>query len=221
MEITGGEIAQVGEIVAGHELGGTCDRPGRPRRDRHRRPIEPGDAVIGLPSSGLHSNGYTLARHALRDVPLDDERLGRPLARSFWSPRRSTCSRRCGAGCAADVRGLAHITGGGFNNLLRLGDHVGYEIDEPLPVPPVFDLIAELGGVDEDEMYEVFNMGCGFCCVVAAADEEAALGATARALSGRAADRTGDGAAGGGPARPDANLLPSGRFRLESSKIGR
>jgi phosphoribosylformylglycinamidine cyclo-ligase len=78
-------------------------------------------------------------------------------------------------GSPADVRGLAHITGGGFDNLLRLGDHVGFEIDDPLPVPPVFGLIAELGEVAEEEMYEVFNMGCGFCAVVAAADEEAAL----------------------------------------------
>jgi phosphoribosylformylglycinamidine cyclo-ligase len=74
-----------------------------------------------------------------------------------------------------DVRGLAHITGDGLNNLLRLSTRVGYVIDDPLPVPPVFGLIAEQGGVSEAEMYEVFNMGCGFCCVVAADDESAAL----------------------------------------------
>jgi phosphoribosylformylglycinamidine cyclo-ligase len=74
-----------------------------------------------------------------------------------------------------EVRGLAHITGGGLDNLLRLGDHVGFEIDDPLPVPPVFDLIQELGAVSRDEMDEVFNMGCGFCCVVAASDQATAL----------------------------------------------
>ena len=73
-----------------------------------------------------------------------------------------------------EVRGLAHITSGGLGNLLRLRAEVGYEIDDPLPVPPVFELIAERGGVAEEEMHEVFNMGCGFCCVVAAADEERA-----------------------------------------------
>ncbi len=78
-------------------------------------------------------------------------------------------------GSAVDVRGLAHITGDGLNNLNRLRAEVGWQIDDPLPVPPVFELIAELGGVGADEMYEVFNMGCGFCCVVAAADEAAAL----------------------------------------------
>jgi phosphoribosylformylglycinamidine cyclo-ligase len=139
--------------------------------------VEPGDAVIGLPSSGLHSNGYTLARRALADVSMDDTRLGRPLGDVLLEPTEMYVRAALAAlRSSADVRGLAHITGGGFDNLLRLGDHVGFEIDDPLPVPPVFGLIAELGEVGDEEMYEVFNMGCGFCCVVAAADEEAALG---------------------------------------------
>jgi phosphoribosylformylglycinamidine cyclo-ligase len=61
---------------------------------------------------------------------------------------------------------------------------VGYEIDDPLPVPPLFELIAELGGVAEEEMYEVFNMGCGFCAVVAASDEAATLELLRRHYSG-------------------------------------
>ncbi|HWT90333.1 MAG TPA: AIR synthase-related protein, partial [Solirubrobacterales bacterium] len=73
------------------------------------------------------------------------------------------------------VRGLAHITSGGTGNLLRLAAEVGYEIDNPLPVPPIFDLIQERGDVSDEEMREVFNMGCGFCVVVPASDEEAAL----------------------------------------------
>jgi phosphoribosylformylglycinamidine cyclo-ligase len=74
-----------------------------------------------------------------------------------------------------EVRGLAHITGDGLANLTRLRAEVGYRIEDPLPVPAVFDLIAEMGDVGDEEMYEVFNMGCGFCCVVAAADEDDAL----------------------------------------------
>jgi phosphoribosylformylglycinamidine cyclo-ligase len=98
------------------------------------------------------------------------------------------------------VRGLAHITGEGFENLLRLEAEVGYEIDDPLPVPPVFDLIQELGGVSDAEMREVFNMGCGFCCVVAAGDEAVALELLrshypdAKRI-GRATDRVGEVAA--------------------------
>jgi len=77
------------------------------------------------------------------------------------------------------VHGLAHITGGGLANLLRLNDHVGFRIDTPLPVPPIFGLIARCGDVDEAEMWEVFNMGCGFVAVVAEADAEAVVAALA------------------------------------------
>jgi phosphoribosylformylglycinamidine cyclo-ligase len=66
------------------------------------------------------------------------------------------------------VRGLAHITSGGLQNLLRLNAEVGYLIDEPLPTLPVFDLIAERSGADDAELHQVFNMGCGFCGVVPA-----------------------------------------------------
>jgi phosphoribosylformylglycinamidine cyclo-ligase len=62
-----------------------------------------------------------------------------------------------------------------LNNLLRLEAEVGYEIDDPLPVPPIFTLIQELADVPDDEMHEIFNMGCGFCVVVVAGDEETAL----------------------------------------------
>ncbi len=74
-----------------------------------------------------------------------------------------------------DVRGLAHITSGGLGNLLRLAAEVGYEIDDPLPVPPIFELIQERSGISDEEMHDVFNMGCGFCCVVAAGGRGAAL----------------------------------------------
>ena len=74
-----------------------------------------------------------------------------------------------------DVRGLAHITGGGLLNLLRLHADVGFRIDAPLPVPPVFGLVQELGEVSDAEMWEVFNMGCGFCVVVPEAHAADAL----------------------------------------------
>ena len=175
IEIPGGEIAQVGDLVSGWELGGSAIGLVALDAIVTGERIEPGDAIIGLPSSGLHSNGYTLARKALADVPLDDERLGRPLGELLLEPTeiyvRAVLELLASE---VDVRGLAHITGDGLNNLTRLAAPVGYEISEPLPVPPIFDLIRELGGVGEDEMYEVFNMGCGFACVVAAADDVAA-----------------------------------------------
>jgi phosphoribosylformylglycinamidine cyclo-ligase len=176
IEITGGEVAQVGEIVSGLELGGTCVGTVPLDEIVTGERIAPGDPVIGLPSSGPHSNGYTLARRALADLPLDDERLGRPLGDVLLEPTEIYVRPALELlRSPVDVRGLAHITGGGLRNLLRLGGHVGFEIDDPLPAPPIFDLIAELGGVSDEEMHDVFNMGCGFCCVVAAGDEDAGL----------------------------------------------
>jgi phosphoribosylformylglycinamidine cyclo-ligase len=175
IEIPGGEIAQVGDVVTGWEL--SASAIGLVDLDAivDGRTIVPGDALIGIPSSGLHSNGYTLARKALEDVPLDDERLGAPLGDVLLEP--TTIYVRAALallGSGLGVHGLAHITGDGLNNLLRLSREVGYELSDPLPVPPVFDLIAELGDVGAEEMYEVFNMGLGFVCVVADQDANAA-----------------------------------------------
>jgi len=181
IEIPGGEIAQVGDVVRGWELGGSAiglvPLDSIIRGDR----IAAGDALIGLPSSGLHSNGYTLARRILADVPMDDERLGRPLGDVLLEP--TTIYVRAVLdllASGADVRGLAHITGDGLNNLLRLSREVGYELSDPLEVPPVFALIEDLGGIAEVEMHEVFNMGLGFVCVVPESDAEAAVDLLAR-----------------------------------------
>jgi len=123
--------------------------------------------VIGLPSSGIHSNGYTLARTALDGIPLDDDRLGRPLGEVLLEPTEIYVKPVVELlRSEVDVRGLAHITSGGTGNLLRLAAEVGYEIDDPLPVPPIFALIQEQGGVSDEEMHDVFNMGCGFCATV-------------------------------------------------------
>jgi phosphoribosylformylglycinamidine cyclo-ligase len=176
IEIPGGEIAQVGEIVNGWELGGTAIGIVNTDEIIDGGRVEPGDGLIGLPSSGLHANGYTLARKALDELGLDDDRLGRPLGEVLLEPTEIYVRAvQDLLASRADVRGLAHITGDGLNNLLRLVAPVGYAIDDPLPVPPVFELIAELGGVSEEVMYEVFNMGCGFICAVAAPDEVEAL----------------------------------------------
>jgi phosphoribosylformylglycinamidine cyclo-ligase len=179
IEIPGGELAQLGELVRGVDLSGACFGTVALNAVVDGAAVEPGDAVIGLPSSGLHSNGYTLARSALDGLPLGEDpedRLGRPLGDELLEPTEIYVKPvlellRSGV----EVRGLAHITSGGLGNLLRLAAPVGYEIDDPLPVPPIFELIRERGGVSDEEMHDVFNMGCGFCCVVASDDESAAL----------------------------------------------
>ena len=176
IEIPGGELAQLGEMVSGPDLSGAAIGSVALSEIIDGARVEPGDPVIGLPSNGLHSNGYTLARRVLDELGDDDDRLGRPLGEILLDPTEIYVPAVMELlRSHIDVRGLAHITGDGLNNLLRLRAPVGYEIDDPLPVPPIFELIAELGSVSAGEMHEVFNMGCGFCCVVAGPDVDDAL----------------------------------------------
>jgi phosphoribosylformylglycinamidine cyclo-ligase len=143
--------------------------------------VSPGDALVGLPSSGLHSNGYTLARAALSSLAYDDappELGGRTVADVLLEPTviyvRAVLEL---LRSDVPVHGLAHITGGGLENLKRLRDDVDYAIEDALPVPPVFGLVQRLGAVSDEEMWHVFNMGCGFVAVVPAdrADDTTAL----------------------------------------------
>ncbi len=179
VEIPGGELAQLGEMVRGVDVSGACFGTVVLDEVVDGSAVRPGDAVIGLPSSGLHSNGYTLARSALDGLSLDEDpegRLGRSLGDELLEPTEIYVKPVLELlRSAIEVRGLAHITSGGLGNLLRLAAGVGYEIDQPLPVPAIFELIQERSGTSDAEMHDVFNMGCGFCCVVAAADEDAAL----------------------------------------------
>jgi phosphoribosylformylglycinamidine cyclo-ligase len=177
VEIPGGELAQLGELVSSVDVSGACFGTVALDAIVDGSAVRPGDVVIGLPSSGIHSNGYTLARSALAGIRLDDGRLGRPLGDVLLEPTEIYVKPILELlRSDVDVRGLAHITSGGTGNLLRLAAEVGYEIDDPLPAPPIFALIQEHGEVSEEEMYDVFNMGCGFCVVVPASDEAAALG---------------------------------------------
>jgi len=176
VEIPGGELAQLGDLVSSVDVSGACFGTVALDAIVDGSAVQPGDVVIGLPSSGIHSNGYTLARAALAGIPLDDDRLGRPLGDVLLEPTEIYVKAALALlRSEVDVRGLAHITSGGLGNLLRLAAEVGYEIDSPLPAQPVFELIRERGDVSDEEMHEVFNMGCGFCAVVAPGDEEAAL----------------------------------------------
>ena len=180
IEIPGGELAVIPELIRGHpsphgfDLCGTAFGTVALDAVVTGAAAEPGCALIGLPSSGCHSNGYTLARravleqggHALDDTPA--ELGGASIADALLAPT-VIYVRAIVALLRSDVpvQGLAHITGGGVTNLKRLGDaRLGWRIDAPLDVPPIFDLIARDGDVPPAEMWEVFNMGCGFVAVV-------------------------------------------------------
>jgi phosphoribosylformylglycinamidine cyclo-ligase len=209
IEIPGGEVCQVPEVLRGHpspygfDLVGSAF--GRVALDAiiDGRACAPGDALVGLPASGVHANGLTLARRALLadgGLALDDapsQLGGATVADALLEPtviyvRAVLALLRSGL----EVRGLAHITGGGLLNLLRIGEGIGFEITAPLAVPPVFELIARLGEVPPHEMWEVFNMGCGFCAIVPESDADAAVRLLAghhpgTAVIGQLSDRAG------------------------------
>jgi phosphoribosylformylglycinamidine cyclo-ligase len=209
IEIPGGELAVLPELIRGHpsphgfDLCGTAIGTVALDAIVTGDDIAPGDALIGLPSSGLHSNGYTLARRALLDeggLTLDDRPDGlggRSVADALLEPTviyvRAVLDL---LRSDVPVHGLAHITGGGVRNLLRLGGgRVGYAIETPLPAPPVFDLVARLGAVSDAEMWEVFNMGCGFVAIVPAerAEDAAAVVGARHPGAARIGSVTGDG----------------------------
>jgi phosphoribosylformylglycinamidine cyclo-ligase len=187
VEIPGGEVAVLPELIRGHpsphgfDLTAACLGTVALDAIVSGAACRPGDALIGLPSSGLHSNGYSLARRALADLALDDrpDALGgATVADALLEPtviyvRAALALLRSGL----PVHGLAHITGGGLLNLLRLSPAIGFAVEAPLPVPAICALVREHGAVSDAEMWEVFNMGCGFCAVVPeeAADDAAAL----------------------------------------------
>jgi len=186
--IPGGEIAQIGAMLAPAaggppmlDLVGTAVGaipPGRAPVDGSR--VSPGDAILALPSSGLHSNGYSLARRALAALSLDSEvpGTGQRLADALLEPTR-VYVRAAEALWAAGVtpRCLAHISGGGLLNLARLAADVSYTLDALPPAPPVFGLIASAGQIPAATMYATFNMGTGFCVVVSPAEAPAASAA--------------------------------------------
>jgi phosphoribosylformylglycinamidine cyclo-ligase len=200
IEIPGGEVCQIPEVLRGHPSPYGFDLVGSAFGTVALDAIidgtrtAPGDTVIGLPASGVHSNGLSLARRALLkvgglDLDTTPQQLGGQSVADVLLEPTVIYVRAILDLLRSDipVHGLAHITGGGLTNLLRLGEHVGFEITDPLPVPPVFDLIAELGRVSVVEMWEVFNMGCGFCAVVPAARAGEAVQLLAKRHSGSAA----------------------------------
>jgi phosphoribosylformylglycinamidine cyclo-ligase len=205
VEIPGGELAQLPELIRGHpsprgfDLVGACFGTIALDSIVTGASIEPGDAIVGLPASGVHSNGLTLARSALTDLDERPPELGgASVGETLLEPTviyvRAVLDLL--RSDDVDVRGLAHITSGGMLNLLRLEAEVGYSIDSPLPRLPVFELIAARSGAEEAELQEVFNMGCGFCVVVPAEQADAATAIAAARHPGAA--RIGTVTANGG-----------------------
>jgi phosphoribosylformylglycinamidine cyclo-ligase len=168
--ILGGETAELPGIYREEELDFCGTVVGVVRRDRlvDGSRVAPGDAVVGLPSAGIHANGFSLVRSLVGEGPFDADLL-LPPTRCYLEPVRELRGR-------ADVRALAHVTGGGIaGNLARvLPDGAGAVVDAAAwERPRVFAWLAEQG-VAEPELRRVFNLGIGYCAVVPAADVTAA-----------------------------------------------
>jgi len=187
--LLGGETAEMPGVYAlgDYDLAGFI--VGLVDAGAKRDPIKAGDVLIGLPSSGLHTNGFSLVRKVFEDVPLTQvfKELGRPLGEVLLEPHRSYL----GDLDRLKWKGAAHITGGGIlGNLPRcLPDGLGARLDSGAwKLPAVFDLIRKRGRVARDEMWGTFNMGLGMIVVVDRDDVPkgaAVVGEVVRAASDR------------------------------------
>ena len=185
--LIGGETAEMPGMYGEGDLEvvGCCVGVGERAEVVTGEGVRVGDAVIGLPSSGLHTNGYTLARKVVEDAGISysdtPEGLGRTVGEAYLEPHRAYVRELGALREVVEVRGMAHVTGGGLpGNLPRAlgGAGFGARLDASAwEEPAVFDLIRKLGNVPEEEMRRVFNLGVGFCVVVREGDAEQALAA--------------------------------------------
>jgi phosphoribosylformylglycinamidine cyclo-ligase len=182
ISLIGGETASLPEIIKGFDLAGTCLAYVEKNKIVTGEKIKPGDVIIGLSSSGLHSNGFTLARKVIKNTKLKykDNFPGniypkKTVGEILLIPTQIYVLEILELLKKIDVHGLAHITGGGLRNLLRLNKNVKFVIDNPLIPQPVFKFIQKHGNIDDKEMYQTFNMGMGLAVVIHQKDADETL----------------------------------------------
>ena len=184
--LIGGETAEMPDMydVNHYDIAGFCVGAVEKSKLLDGQNIAPGQVLVALPSSGCHSNGFSLVRKVLiKDAKLDlneyYEEFGKTLGEELLTPTRIYVKAiKHLLNNHVDIKGMSHITGGGFyENLPRmLKEGQGVKIDtKSFPRPKIFDLIAEKGGIEEKEMYNVFNMGVGFVMALDAKDVDTVL----------------------------------------------
>jgi phosphoribosylformylglycinamidine cyclo-ligase len=184
MTIVGGETATLPDIVKGFDLAGTCLGIVKKEKIITGERINIGDAVVGIPSSGVHSNGYSLVRKIIKRsgysyhdrFPYD---TAITIGDELLIPTR-IYMEILDAAEKFDIHGLAHITGSGLMKLHRVTKY-GFDINDPIKPQPIFKFLQEEGEVEDLEMYKTFNMGMGFVVVVPQSEADEA----ARMLGGK------------------------------------
>jgi phosphoribosylformylglycinamidine cyclo-ligase len=166
--LVGGETAVLPEVVTGFDLAGAMVGVAD-HDDPFPGSAEPGDALVGWPSSGIHSNGLTLAREAAtRNHDYDDPFPGGEgtVGEVLLEPTR-IYTDLLGSLREHGVHAAAHVTGGGWTNLTRMGEF-RYEVADPFEAQPVFEFVRREGSVSAAEMHRTFNMGTGFVAALPA-----------------------------------------------------
>ena len=176
ISIPGGETAIIPEMLRGpikgkaFDLVGSCVGLVKKNKILSGKELKPGNVLVGFSSSGIHSNGFTLARQVFANAgwPLGKmvAEFGQSLGEELLKPTKMYVDLAMELLEECQPQALFHITGGGFGNLSRLGTNIGYAIDSLPPPLPIFELISQVGHVSPEEMYRTFNMGVGFCAVV-------------------------------------------------------
>ena len=192
MSIVGGETATLPEMVDDLDLTATGAGVIKDKKIITGETIEEGDAVVGIPSSGIHSNGLTLARKVVEGSPYT---LNSPcpfnseksLGEELLTPTRIYLEV-LEALEKLEIKGMCHITGGGLTNLKRISS-LGFALDDPLPVPPIFHFLKETGRIETREMYRTFNMGMGFTLMTTSDDAEALASKLGGKVVGRAVEK--------------------------------
>jgi phosphoribosylformylglycinamidine cyclo-ligase len=176
MYIIGGETATLPGVINGFELAGTCLGCVKKENIIAGDGIKPGDSIVGLASSGVHSNGYSLVRKILEtnrigyndSFPNSDKTWGEVLI----TPTRIYVREILDTIKEFKVHGLSNITGGGLRKVSRINKKVKFVITDPVEPQIEFKELQKLGNVEDKEMYQTFNMGMGFCLIVDKKDAE-------------------------------------------------
>ncbi len=188
MSIVGGETATLPDIIKGFDLAGTCLGMVKKGEDITGEKVQVGDVIVGIPSTGVHSNGYTLVRKIIEEskysyqdpCPYD---ASKTIGEDLLTPTRIYIEvldalKEC------EVHGLAHITGSGLLKLRRV-TKLGFDFYDPLEPQEIFKLLQKEGGVEDLEMYQTFNMGMGFLLILPEKDAARAAEITGGKIVGK------------------------------------